>query len=758
MKIQLKKIADKARGLGRIVKNWKQRVNDHVDQNFKGTLKGLYWPAIILFGLAAGLIVSALYWPSWLGTGVFILLGWAAAVILLWLLKKVAGFLGRIGITAFLSWMLLFLVCITLVFYDAFVAGTVQAAGTAFFASLIMALFFKSGYAVVRNKVRTKTTLLSFSLSGVLVAVFLFLLFGKGFEDTYINTYLNLGNGVARTLTEAEKENFLSGTSYGTDKVGTVSYGTGTDGSLSSRVVDISPFAEEKGMKGAIKEASLGYTLKNVPVSGMVWYPLDKENCPTLFIVHGNHSYTTQSYLGYAYLGEYLASNGYVVVSVDENACNATMTGENDARAVLLLENIRQLESYNKDAENVLYKKMDYDNLALAGHSRGGEAAAAACLFNRYDRCPDNGNIVFDYDYNIRSIVAIAPSVNQYQPGDRGVELEDVNYMVLHCANDQDVTDFMGMQQYENVTFSGKEECLKTSLYIAGGNHGQFNSEWGLYDISEPFNRGLNVANFISEQEQQQIAQIFIKVFLDTTLRKDFTNAKLLTSYEAFTEFLPRTLYVQSFRTSDFTCLADFEEDSRIDSATMEGAFISVRGCDVWKEVLLSFSSGSSRENYAMELTWDRKSHGEEEEAPYVRMDFPVMDVSGAGLQFDIMDMSRDFKESEAALLQAEVLLEDEHGVTCTVPMEDYAVVYPGFMVKLNKVQYLFGKTEYKNQLATVFIPAKAFSEIETKLDLEHIVGLEISFLGEQGKAVLDNIGFFSEKTLFPADNLMDEK
>ena len=58
-----------------------------------------------------------------------------------------------------------------------------------------------------------------------------------------------------------------------------------------------------------------------------------------LFIAHGNHEITTESYLGYDYLGRYLASHGYVMVSVDQNACNM-LTGENAGRAVLLLEHI----------------------------------------------------------------------------------------------------------------------------------------------------------------------------------------------------------------------------------------------------------------------------------------------------------------------------------------------------------------------------------------------------------------------------------
>lgn len=45
-----------------------------------------------------------------------------------------------------------------------------------------------------------------------------------------------------------------------------------------------------------------------------------------------------------------MASFGYFVVSIDENICN-DLVDENDARAVLLLENIKQILSWNEDGD-----------------------------------------------------------------------------------------------------------------------------------------------------------------------------------------------------------------------------------------------------------------------------------------------------------------------------------------------------------------------------------------------------------------------
>ena len=118
-------------------------------------------------------------------------------------------------------------------------------------------------------------------------------------------------------------------------QVSEVTYGVEDTCSIPSTTVDLSAFAERSTLTRACMQMYFGYDLDEAPIAGKMWYPKDKKNCPVLFIVHGNHDYTTPSYLGYDYLGEYLASFGYAVVSVDENVCN-DLLDENDARAVLL--------------------------------------------------------------------------------------------------------------------------------------------------------------------------------------------------------------------------------------------------------------------------------------------------------------------------------------------------------------------------------------------------------------------------------------
>ena len=82
--------------------------------------------------------------------------------------------------------------------------------------------------------------------------------------------------------------------------------------------------------------------------------------------------------------------------------------------------------------------------MSLIGHSRGGEAVAHAALLNKLPYYSDDATIKLDYNYNIKSIIAIAPVDGQYAPGNTRTKLKDINYFVIHGSQDGDVTSFAG--------------------------------------------------------------------------------------------------------------------------------------------------------------------------------------------------------------------------------------------------------------------------------------------------------------------------
>lgn len=56
---------------------------------------------------------------------------------------------------------------------------------------------------------------------------------------------------------------------------------------------------------------------------------------------------------------------------------------------------------------------------------------AIAAAFNELTYYPDDAMIPFDFNFEIVSLVAIAPTDEYYTPADRSVVLRDLNYLLL---------------------------------------------------------------------------------------------------------------------------------------------------------------------------------------------------------------------------------------------------------------------------------------------------------------------------------------
>lgn len=692
--------------------------------SFYGCGRILCHVAAVVTGGVIGAELSSLYFPSVVGGILTFAISFAVLETAFLLLRKLfKRFLGHE-----LSWLM------ALGSTGAALCVAVQkGAGEGWSwrvfltAGLIVAVLWlsvASWWSIFRRGIRL--SMVCHAIVSSAAAILLLCFFATdGFGDRILGSYLS--------LIEYPKDEtaLLSSAAKGEYAVSVLDYGPGE--LLAPEAVSLKSYASRgDSLTELYVDAYMEYELDEVPIRGRVWYPSEGENYPVLFIAHGNHEITTQSYLGYGYLGEYLASHGYVVVSVDQNACNM-LSNENDARAILLLEHIDILLNYNECKDNRLYRKLDEENIAVAGHSRGGEMVATAYLFNGYDRYPENGVIRFDYDFSIKSLIAIAPTVNQYKPADHSVEIENVNYLLLHGAADRDVTNFMGMSQYENVSFTEQGDYIKSALYIAGANHGQFNSLWGEYDCGGVGAAFLNTESLLSEQEQQKIASIFVKVFLDVTLKGDKSCYSLLTDWEDYAAYLPETVYVQCHEESGFVPIADFEEDSKVETATMEGVKLHASGANWWTEDLMDFAGRSAFDTHALRLRWSDKAS--------FTLQTPALDLTSGALTFDICDLdSAAVREGDLDLVDATVYIKDGDGNTAVAQLSDFATIYPVLVVKTDKLDYIFDTPAVKEAFATVSIPAGEFEVVDERIDLSDIKKIEFWF-HDGGQIAMDNIG-----------------
>lgn len=419
-----------------------------------------------------------------------------------------------------------------------------------------------------------------------------------------------------------------------------LTYGSGTDkrrpefskkAAIKTESVDATAFVKgNEGWKMKFREWFWGFDFEKFPRNGRVWYPEGAGPFPLVFCVHGNHNMAEFSDPGYAYLGEHLASRGFIFVSVDENFFNSHwisgLKTENDGRGWMLLQHLKLWREWDRTESNPFFGKVDMDNIGLVGHSRGGEAAAIGGSFNRLSYYPDDATVKFDFGFNIKSIIAIAPSDGQYKPAGQPTPLENVNYMTIQGAHDADVSVFVGARQYNRVKFTDGNYWFKTYIYSYRSNHGQFNTVWGDMDWGMPFSTILNRKALHSGEDQRKIGLIYITAFLEATLRGEKGYIPLFRDYRRIREWLPEDIYINRFEDSTFRPVCHFDEDVDVTTASLEGGRIKGENLALWREANLGFRDKGTKDNNVAYVGW-RRTEPENSQPEESEKDIPAYSI-----------------------------------------------------------------------------------------------------------------------------------
>ena len=210
-------------------------------------------------------------------------------------------------------------------------------------------------------------------------------------------------------------------------------------------------------------------------------------------------------------------------------------------------------------------------NIAVMGHSRGGEAAAVAATFNRLKYYPDDFKQEFKFNFNIKAVVAIAPVDGQYKPTGQFTPLENVNYLLIHGSHDGDVSTAMGLRQYERLRFTDDQPWFKAVLFMYRANHGQWNTVWGNKDNGPRSGRSLDLRALIDPEEQRQFAKVVISGFLEATLHRKREYVPMFRDHRTAGAWLPKTMYTTRFQESGYHALAEFDEDVDLTTGTARG-------------------------------------------------------------------------------------------------------------------------------------------------------------------------------------------
>jgi hypothetical protein len=249
-------------------------------------------------------------------------------------------------------------------------------------------------------------------------------------------------------------------------------------------------------------ETTAGYAAGNStrPMRASVYFPADtsgvtgaaglssvQPNYPLIIVAHGSHTHATPSYLGFEYLLQHLALNGFIAASISAESA------EDNPQATA--EIIRAQAAYLTGVFGTHLQA----NIGLLGHSRGGEGVCLAAVSNH----------AIGWGLAINAVLALSPT-DFYASALSGTWAPPL--LVIYGSLDNDLKGIpnTGFKTYDHA--AGAE---KSFLMVYGATHNRFNTEWP--DEHNP----ADAANVISALAHCNILQGYAAAFFRQHLRSE---------------------------------------------------------------------------------------------------------------------------------------------------------------------------------------------------------------------------------------------
>jgi hypothetical protein len=179
---------------------------------------------------------------------------------------------------------------------------------------------------------------------------------------------------------------------------------------------------------------------------------------------------------GYGYLQDALASAGLISVSVDHNfACRLNALIETRADTIIAALNV--LSDQAGDSTSRYFNRLDFTNIGLMGHSRGGDAVVRAVT-------KIGADAALKAKYTIKAVCSLAPTdfSGSNAPADRiFLDQNDLAlYTVLYGALDFDVSGKGGANGFTGTGFRhfDRARCPKSMVFLDACCHDFFNTVW----------------------------------------------------------------------------------------------------------------------------------------------------------------------------------------------------------------------------------------------------------------------------------------
>lgn len=436
--------------------------------------------------------------------------------------------------------------------------------------------------------------------------------------------------------------------------------------------------------------------------------------CPTGYVPVPNHE-------GYDYLAKNLTSYGYVVVSINANrgiTCGGSAPGDfglNLARGKLVLKHLSLLYQWASSGgapeslglgENGLLNKLDFANVGLMGHSRGGEGVRAA--YNLYrdadsiwpDRIPG---------LNIKAIFEIGAVDGQTS---RVLDANGTVWNQLLPMCDGDVADLEGRFPFQRMMKNANENPnAQKSLYeVWGANHNFFNTEWQVSDSNScSYGNPIFDAKDYRSELQQKMALASLPAFFrshlggksDVAFNQNFNPLIALPSVVNDITPVDRD-FTPSPGASEMMVVDDFDQKTGINTSGEENhvSGIKMDHVTINGQSAAKVSWEKANADSSFELVFAKKGMGKDVH------DFATLDVRvGHYVHYDSILRDADFsiELTDAAGLVSKPVVVSQYATihgpgsyvailkTVRIPLTAFSGVD---LTKIHSVRFVFNKTE----------------------------------------------------------------
>jgi len=470
---------------------------------------------------------------------------------------------------------------------------------------------------------------------------------------------------------------------------------------------------------------------------------------PIVVISHGG----PELYTWYDYLGTYLASWGYVVISHQNNTGPASIT---PAAYTTMQHTAGLINQQATIAGGVLNGHLDADTIIWIGQARGGEGIVRALdiLFDGTPVPSVPAVIPFTAD-DIKLLVTYAPLdfLGKGAVG-TGSDPHQVPFFLLWGSADGDACGCPGNNISNSFNLFERAEGEHWSTYIHGADHGDFTC-CGFDDFQGPTGTSIGAA------ATQAIVKVHILAAIKSVLEGDAAAREL--RWRRYESFRPLGVHPTTPVRSDESRLGagtiavidDFQSHSATETSSSGGvvfATVSNLAEGVADDINNSFTTGLAGDSFNGHT---RVGSGSAQQAI-------VFDWSGpASIEWEVIPALADFTGAHALAFRAAqatrhplgtatpssftVTLVDDDGIQSTLSIGAYR---QGLGQPYQRTGFGTG-VGWQNEMQIVRLPLDDFLRDGSPIDLTNITGVRLDFGGAgqtaTGRIVLDDLSLVAE-------------